>query len=88
MDGYFSRIYGLSAQIQGDSYVTDLANSQSGSSIHAGAGYCSATGRLFEEVLASESRNDLLQLSLANRPALPVATMPCKGGGAGKAVDS
>lgn len=77
MDEYFNRAYGLDWQAREDSFVTDLANGQAVNSGRPGTDYCSGTGQLFGQVLASKSWNDLLQLTTAKPALLPVAALAC-----------
>jgi hypothetical protein len=77
MDGYFAHAYGLYSQMQEDSYVTTLANSQSEASISIGAAFCGDSVQLFKQVLALKSQNDLVKFTAANPPVQPVALNLC-----------
>jgi len=80
MDGYFSRAYGIYAQNQEDTYVTELANSQSEASISMGGGFCNANAELFDAVLALRTPADLQPYTDANPPTQPVAFTQCSVG--------
>jgi hypothetical protein len=77
MDGYFAHVYGLYSQMQEDSYVTTLANSQSEASISIGTAYCGDSVQLFKQVLALKSQSDLVKFTAANPPVQPVALNLC-----------
>jgi NADPH-dependent 2,4-dienoyl-CoA reductase/sulfur reductase-like enzyme len=77
MDGYYHRAYGLDAQMREDRYVTDLANSQASSTGQTAAVYCSGTEKLFGQVLASRSWDDLVLLTGAKPLPVPAPEAAC-----------
>jgi len=80
MDRYFAHAYGLESQMQEDSYETTLANSQSEASIKIGASYCADTARLYSQILALKTPEDLERFIATNPPVQPIALTICMPG--------
>jgi hypothetical protein len=77
MDGYFQRSTGMYGQTQEDDYVTQLANTQSETSLQLGKDFCGANAQIFSDVLALSTPDDLNQYVAAHTPSEPIPLVAC-----------
>ncbi len=87
LNAFFGRAYGRRAQQEHDSYISQLANSQSQLSVRFGQNFCSANLALLDDVMSVKNGSDLPAFA-ASKPiqqAMAVEECPATPAPAAKA---
>lgn len=79
MNAYFTRTGGRRAAAARDDYVTQLANSQSQTSLKQGTQFCDRNVAIFDEVMALRDAHELGDFAAAKGIVQPINATSCTG---------
>jgi hypothetical protein len=77
LHAYFARAFGSRGQPEHDSYITNLANSQSQDGIRQGTLFCQQNVGIFAEVMALAKGSDLPGFAAAKQLPQPIDVVSC-----------